>query len=366
MPTKNKDAMRSPSAESPSKKAKGSPSQTSAPEDPAAAPACTAAEAASSITAKASKITSGAKAAASGEATAVERTPIQRPARVEGGLVLVHWNVGGLNGLLTGKSAVERKALLAALVAKERPDVLAISEHKLQPKNVDATEKALLALLPGYRAHWAVCTAKNGYSGVVALVREGLSPTVVLDPVCASMHEGRTITLSFEDVHAVLAYVPNSGQDLKRLDERIGTWEPAMRSYLKQLSGGADGKPVVLLGDLNVAHLDADIWNVTAKHIPKSAGCTPREREAFGEMLADGPYVDAFRQLHPEAVGCFSYWSTRSGGQVLNRGLRLDYAVLTAALAEEGGALSLHDCAYMAEYAPNGDHAPTLVALKRA
>lgn len=189
---------------------------------------------------------------------------------------------------------------------------------------------------------------------------------------------------------------------------------------------GAPSAGSVLLGDLNVAHLDADIWNVTAKHIPKSAGCTPREREAFGQMLADGPYVDCFRHLWPEATGAFSYWSTRSGNQVrpvcarrappprrhaprlplrclprgcrgqrgaraspsltararlaadasptlacacsqlLNRGLRLDYAVASASLTEAGGSLRLHDCAYMAEYAPNGDHAPSLVALARS
>lgn len=151
--------------------------------------------------------------------------------------------MGGLNGLLNGKSAEERKALLASLVDKEAPDVLAISEHKLQQKNVGAAEKALLELLPGYTAHWAVCTAKNGYSGVVALVRDSLNPTVALDQVCEDLHEGRTITLTFDDVHAVLAYAPNSGQDLKRLDERIDTWEPAMRVYLKQLS---EGKPVYL------------------------------------------------------------------------------------------------------------------------
>jgi len=135
-----------------------------------------------------------------------------------------------------------------------------------------------------------------------------------------------------------------------------------MREHLKQLS---ESKPVVLLGDLNVAHLDADIWNVTAKHIPKSAGCTPREREAFGTLLAEGPYVDCFRHLWPEATGAFSYWSTRSGNQLLNRGLRLDYAVASPPLVEGGGGIALHDCAYLAEYAPNGDHAPTLVSLSR-
>jgi exodeoxyribonuclease III len=320
-----------------------------------------AAEAANAIAGQASKITTSAKAAAAG-ADSIPRTETPRKPLVEGGLVLVHWNVGGLNGLLNGKNAEDRKALLNALVENEKPDVIAISEHKLQQKNVAATEKDLLALLPGYSAHWAVCTAKNGYSGVVALVRDTLTPSVALDTVCEGLHEGRTITLSFDDVHAVLAYVPNSGQDLKRLDERVGTWEPAMRAHLKAL--GAT-KPVVLLGDLNVAHLDADIWNVTAKHIVKSAGCTPRERDAFGVLLSDGPYVDCFRHLWPEATGCFSYWSTRSGNQLLNRGLRLDYAVASPSLLQPDAPIRLHDCAYMKEYAPNGDHAPTLVSLCR-
>ena len=321
-------------------------------------------DAAAAIVGAASKITTSAKAAAKGEG-AIERTEITRPPRASNGLVLVHWNVGGLNGLLTGKSAEERMALLKALVDKEQPDVLAISEHKLTQAKVADNEKKLLKLLPGYTAHWCICTAKNGYSGVVALVKEGLTPTVALDTICPSMHEGRTITLSFDDMHAVLAYVPNSGQDLKRLDERIKTWEPAMRAHLKALAA-SNGKPVVLLGDLNVAHLDADIWNVTAKHIPKSAGTTPKERAAFGELLADGPYVDCFRHLHPDAEGCFSYWSTRSGNQLLNRGLRLDYAVASESLTSGAGGLKLHDCAYLAEYAPNGDHAPSLVAIARA
>ena len=178
-------------------------------------------DAAAAIVKDASKITTSAKAAASG-AESVPRTPTERRPRAANGLVLVHWNVGGLNGLLTGKSAVERKALLVNLVEKEQPDVLAISEHKLQQSKVEAAEspqppgpspspcperdrglapdpdrepdpnpkveaaeKALVALLPGYTPHWAVCTAKNGYSGIVALVREGLTPSVELDTVCA-------------------------------------------------------------------------------------------------------------------------------------------------------------------------------------
>ena len=156
------------------------------PEDTDAAPPSkkpTTEDAAAAIVKDASKITTSAKAAAKG-AESIPRTPTERRPRAANGLVLVHWNVGGLNGLLTGKSAVERKALLVNLVEKEQPDVLAISEHKLQQSKVEPAEKALLALLPGYTPHWAVCTAKNGYSGIVALVREGLTPSVELDTVC--------------------------------------------------------------------------------------------------------------------------------------------------------------------------------------
>ena len=101
-----------------------------------------------------------------------------------------------------------------------------------------------------------------------------------------------------------------------------------MRAYLRAL--GAGGAPVLLVGDLNVAHLDADIWNVDAKHIPKSAGTTPAERAAFATLLSECAMVDTFRARHPDATGCFTYWSARAFGRPVNRGLRLDYALASA------------------------------------
>ena len=172
----------------PPKKAKAEKAVEDEPNAKRAAAAVT--DAASTIVGNSSKITTSAKAVAAGTAEPIARTPTERRPRAEGGLVLVHWNVGGLNGLLNGKNADERKQLLTALVEAERPDVLAISEHKLQEKNVAAMEAALLELLPGYRAHWSVCTAKNGYSGIVALVRETLSPEVTLDAVCSELKGG--------------------------------------------------------------------------------------------------------------------------------------------------------------------------------
>lgn len=308
--------------------------------------------------------TTSAKAKAGG-ADSIPRSETPRKPALDAaakGLRLVHWNVGGLNAVLKSD---EKKQRLLSLVAAEAPDVLAISEHKIAEAKLAAASKELLDVLPGHKAHWAVCTVKNGYSGVVCLIRNGVEPpeSVAIDTV-GSLKEGRTVTLEWADVAAVAAYVPNSGQDLKRLDHRIQTWEPQMRAHLKAV-GEAKGKPVVLFGDLNVAHLDADIWNVTAKHIAKSAGTTPQERKAFAELLGDG-YVDCFRALWPDATGCFSYWSTRSGNQLLNRGLRLDYAVASASVLEAKSAVRLHDCAILDEYAPNGDHAPTLVVLARS
>ena len=304
--------------------------------------------------------TTGQKAAAAGQG-AVPRDETPRKPLVDGGVRLVHWNVSGLAALLKDEA---KRARLTRLIDEERPDVLAISEHKISEQKHAAAKADLAAAVPGFSAHWAICTAKNGYSGVVCLVRDGVEIVgePQIDSVCSSLHEGRTVTLELSDCFAIAAYVPNSGQKLERLDYRIGTWEPAMRSHLETLG---KKKPVVLFGDLNVGHLDADIWNVKAKHIPKSAGLTPKERAAFGQMLEEGPYVDCFRQLWPEANGCFSFWSTRSGNEVLNRGLRLDYAVASASVMDGSGPLSLHDCAILYDYAPRGDHAPTLVSLSK-
>jgi exodeoxyribonuclease III len=150
------------------------------------------------------------------------------------------------------------------------------------------------------------------------------------------MAEGRTITVEYESFYVVASYVPNSGDKLQRLDFRTKVWDKRMGEYLVDLE---KRKPVIFCGDLNVAHLDSDIWNVGAKHLTKSAGTTPEERQSFSDLLALG-FVDAFRQLNPEAAGWFSYWSVRAGNRPFNRGLRLDYFVTSPKLCGEvvGGA----------------------------
>ena len=177
----------------------------------------------------------------------------------------------------------------------------------------------------------------------------------------AHAQEGRTVTLEFERLILTIAYVPNAGEGLKRLDFRVDEWERDMRAHLIALAAG--GKPVVYGGDLNVAHADADIWNPTAKHIAKSAGTSPTEREAFAQMLRDCALVDTFRAVHPDAEHCYSYWSQRAGNRPFNRGLRLDYFLASAGLATAAAPPRLHDAFICSGTDGVRDHAPVGVVL---
>eukprot|EP00730_Choanoeca_flexa_P014418 TRINITY_DN6302_c0_g1_i1.p1 TRINITY_DN6302_c0_g1~~TRINITY_DN6302_c0_g1_i1.p1 ORF type:complete len:445 (+),score=71.76 TRINITY_DN6302_c0_g1_i1:72-1337(+) len=170
--------------------------------------------------------------------------------------------------------------------------------------------------------------------------------------------EGRSITVELDQVYVVALYVPNSGQTLQRLDYRLQQWEPALLEYLQGLE---KTKPVVMVGDLNVAHLDADIYNWNAKHIKKSAGCTPQERQAFTDFLEQG-FVDSFRHLYPDAKGAFTYWSTRKNNRPESKGLRLDYAIMSKALTEPSNAVRLLD-SYQLPEVYGSDHCPIGVVL---
>ena len=128
--------------------------------------------------------------------------------------------------------------------------------------------------------------AKKGYSGALVLLHQSCKPlSIVAEDLPSAANEGRMVVMSFDSFHAVLCYVPNSGDGLKRLSERIEQWDVQLRERLQSLSAT---KPVVLMGDLNVAHQDKDIWNVEAPHVPKSAGTTAEERESFGKLLDCG------------------------------------------------------------------------------
>ena len=304
--------------------------------------------------------------------------------------VVVAWNIAGLRSFYD--KSLER---LEALVREEDPDVVVMQEHKLQAAHAGTFTEKLRERFPRHSCvRFAVSTVKKGYSGVVVMCksregRRGGGGQTTLDdafgakkakdakdedeydgPRLVSIEEGlgsrgytdegRTLTLEFEGFYLVTAYVPNSGQDLKRLGYRIDEWERDMRAHLKELDAK---KPVVYVGDLNVAHRDEDIWNVTASHIKKSAGTTPQEREAFGVMLEENKLVDAFRFFHEGATGWFSYWSVRAGNRPFNKGLRLDYTLASRRLFDGGSdGVEVVDAFILDEY-QGSDHCPVGITL---
>jgi exodeoxyribonuclease III len=177
--------------------------------------------------------------------------------------------------------------------------------------------------------------------------------------------EGRVITVETDGFYLINAYVPNSGEGLKRLDYRIHDWDPALRAYLYHLH---NKKPVIFTGDMNVGHLDIDIHNPTARHIVKQAGLTPQERASFTELLS-GPLKDAFRYFYPSARGQFTYWSQRTFARPVNRGLRLDYFLCSVSLLEtqdnaHNDQWRAHDC-YILQDDTIGcsDHCPVALVL---
>lgn len=272
-------------------------------------------------------------------------------------LKVIVWNVGGLRSF-----AKNRPEALPELVRQEQPDLLAILEHKMQEGAADTEEtmNALLKALPDYETAALNCsTAKKGYSGTLIFMRKDAPKTISVKAIELSIarDEGRLLVAEFEPLTILLAYVPNSGDGLQRLDERIEKWDEELRLRLQELSSQ---KPIVLLGDLNVAHRDVDIWNVEAPHIPKSAGTTPRERDSFSKLLGAG-FVDGFAHHHPDALGSFTYWSVRAGNRPKNRGLRLDYAVVSESLVtqsgEETSGPALVDVFHLPEMS-KGDHCP--------
>ena len=311
----------------------------------------------------------------------------------------VCWNVAGLRALMEKKPET-----LRAVVDAESPDVIALNEHKLQESHVVDLTAKLRELLPEYpTARFAVSTAKKGYSGVAVLARAALPNDAkrgtisgfftpesnAKTPMTASpvgghsaagpsllavwdgfgdfksgyASEGRVLTMEYDRFFLVVAYVPNSGMRLDRLDYRVDVWDVDFRAYLAHLDAK---KPVVFGGDLNVGHLDADIYNVSAPHVKKSAGLTPRERESWSATLAHGAgFVDTFRHFHPDVTGWFTYWSGRAGNRPRNRGLRLDYfAASTRVVFDEKEKVAVTD-GFILDALTVGasDHAPIGVTL---
>ncbi|NWI59532.1 APEX1 lyase, partial [Calyptomena viridis] len=209
-------------------------------------------------------------------------------------------------------------------VQEEAPDILCLQETKCGGPAVPPEVRGLPGLPHQF---WASAEGRPGYSGVGLLARDApLNVTygigdAELDP------EGRVVTAEFPSLFVVCAYVPNAGRGLVRLEPRV-RWDSAFLEYLRGLDAR---KPLVLCGDLNVAHEEQDLCHPKANR--NNAGFTPQERQGFSRLLAAG-FVDSFRHLYPDTPGAFTFWTYLGGARARNVGWRLDYFVLSQRLVE--------------------------------
>ncbi len=247
---------------------------------------------------------------------------------------LISWNVNGLRAC-EGKGFSEAFRRLDA-------DFFCLQETKMQAGQLDLE-------FEGYRSYWNYAE-KKGYSGTAIFTRhEPISVTYGLG-IDEHDHEGRVITLEMDDFFLVTVYTPNSQDELRRLDYRM-TWEDDFRRYVVGLDAR---KPVIICGDLNVAHEEIDLKNPKTNR--RNAGFTDEERGKFTTLLGSG-FTDTFRWLHPEEV-TYSWWSYRFRAREKNAGWRIDYFVVSDRLRDRIADARIHTDIM------GSDHCPVELELK--
>lgn len=241
----------------------------------------------------------------------------------------ISWNVNGLRAIYAKGFPEIIKDLDA--------DFVCLQETKMQAGQLEAD-------LPGYMSYWNYAE-KKGYSGTAIYTRH--QPQSVSYGIGIDHHdtEGRVITLEYEDYYLVTVYVPNSQDDLRRLDYRM-TWEDAFRAYLVGLD---QVKPVIICGDLNVAHKEIDLKNPKSNR--RHAGFTDEERGKFTELLGAG-FIDTFRFFHPDQTDIYSWWSYRFKARERNSGWRIDYFVASERLTPRLRSASIHTEIYGSDHCP--------------
>ena len=222
---------------------------------------------------------------------------------------LISWNVNGLR-------AVVKKGFEDIFWSLDA-DFVCLQETKLQEGQINLD-------LPGYESYWCYAE-KKGYSGTAIFTRR--TPLSVSYNLGIPEHdsEGRVITLEYEDFYLVCVYTPNSQDGLRRLDYRM-SWEDDFRDYLCELD---KSKPVIVCGDMNVAHEEIDLKNPATNHF--NPGFSDEEREKFTELL-DAGFIDTFRSLYPDRTDAYSWWSYRAAARQRNVGWRIDYFVVSERL----------------------------------
>ena len=246
----------------------------------------------------------------------------------------ISWNVNGLRACVGKEFEQQFKDLDA--------DFFCLQETKMQAGQLDIS-------FPGYESYWNYAD-KKGYSGTAIFTKhKPLSVTYGID-IDEHDHEGRVITLEMEDFYLVTVYTPNSQDGLRRLEYRM-KWEDDFQAYLHKLD---EKKPVIVCGDMNVAHQEIDLKNPKTNH--KNAGFTDEEREKMTQLLSNG-FIDTFRSLYPEQV-TYSWWSYRFRAREKNTGWRIDYFLISERLKDR-----LEDAKIHTEIM-GSDHCPVEITLK--
>jgi len=248
---------------------------------------------------------------------------------------LISWNVNGLRACM-------QKGFLEYFKEADA-DVFCIQESKLQEGQVDLKT-------PGYHQYWNYAE-KKGYSGVAVFSKA--EPLNFTCGIGKEEHdrEGRVITLEYNDMYIVTVYTPNSQEELARLGYRM-QWEDEFRSYIKGLDGK---KPVVVCGDMNVAHKEIDLKNPGSNR--RNAGFTDEERNKFSELLEAG-FIDTYRYFYPDRAGVYSWWSYRFNARANNAGWRIDYFCVSERLADRLVSADIHSEVL------GSDHCPVELIMK--
>lgn len=242
---------------------------------------------------------------------------------------LISWNVNGIR-------ACVQKGFLDFFKEVDA-DMFCIQESKVQGGQIDLD-------LDGYHQYWNYAE-KKGYSGTAIFTK--VEPINVSYGIGIEEHdnEGRVITLEFENFYLVTVYTPNSKSELERLDYRM-VWEDEFRKYLKNLD---KNKPVIVCGDLNVAHKEIDLKN--PKNNRRNAGFTDEERNKFTELLDSG-FLDTFRNFYPDLEGTYSWWSYRFKAREKNAGWRIDYFCTSERLKADLISAKIHAAVLGSDHCP--------------
>ena len=242
---------------------------------------------------------------------------------------LISWNVNGLRACCDKGF----RDIFTQLDA----DFFCLQETKMQEGQLDLS-------FEGYTSYWNYAE-KKGYSGTAIFTKhQPLQVTYGLG-IDEHDHEGRVITLEMEKFFLVTAYTPNSQDGLKRLDYRM-TWDDDFRAYLQKLD---QSKPVLVCGDLNVAHKEIDLKNPKTNRM--NAGFTDQEREKF-QLLLDAGFIDTFRYFYPEQTNIYSWWSYRFKAREKNAGWRIDYFLASASLADKLKEAKIHTEIFGSDHCP--------------